>query len=64
MSKVIKVEEQVYDQLDKLKARGETFSQVIGDLLGARLQIFRLLDVLEGQLKFREWQRERLEAQK
>jgi predicted CopG family antitoxin len=61
MSKQLKIDDRVYDKLDKLRGRGETFSMAIDELLDARLKVFELISVLEGQLKFREWQREQLE---
>ena len=61
MSKQIKVDNEVYNQLDDLKLKHETFSQVIGELLGARLRIFELLNVLEGQLKYQEWKQQRIQ---
>jgi len=59
MSKVIKVEEAVYNQLDTLRVGRQTFSDVVDDLLTARLRMLEALNVLEGTLRFREWQRER-----
>ena len=59
-SKIIKVKAQVYQSLDQLRIGRQTFSDVIEDLLKARLSILELMNVLEGQLKFREWQREQL----
>jgi len=38
MSKVIKVENKIYDELDQLRRRRETFSQVIENLLAIRDQ--------------------------
>lgn len=61
MSKLIKVDVAVYDRLDQIRGRGETFGQVIGNLLDARDGLFDLLNVIEGSLKFRDWQRRRLE---
>ena len=61
MSKAIKVGDQVYAQLDELRAKGQTFSQIIEDMLKARLKVFELLNVLEGQLKYHEWQQKQLE---
>lgn len=60
MSKVIKVEDHVYNELDVLRGKGETFSQVIDSQLKARVHIFNLITVLEGHLKYREWQEQRL----
>lgn len=60
MSKMLKVNDQVYNQLDQLKVGHQTFSNVIGELLTARLKVFELINVLEGQLKYREWQQQEL----
>ncbi|GAI55328.1 unnamed protein product, partial [marine sediment metagenome] len=40
MSKAIKVEDQVYLELDMIREKGETFSQIIERLLEARLKMF------------------------
>ena len=60
MSKVIKVEEAVYNQLDTLRTGRQTFSDVVDDLLTARLRMLEALNLLEGSLRYREWQQERL----
>lgn len=60
-SKVIKVEEAVYNQLDTLRVGRQTFSDVIDDLLTGRLKILEAMQMLEGVLQYREWQREKLE---
>jgi len=62
MSKTIKVEDQVYEDLDQLRSKGVTFSWVIADLLAGRLKVFDLLSVLESQLRFREWQQGQIDA--
>lgn len=59
MSKVIKVEEQVYAALEKLRGKGETFSNAIDALLDTRIKVLELISVLEGQIKYREWQEQR-----
>jgi len=59
-SKVIKVEDHNYKALDQLRVGRQTFSDVIEDLLKSRLKILEAMNVLEGQLKFREWQQEQL----
>lgn len=61
MSKPIKVEDKIYDELDQLRVGRQTFSDVVENLLKARLSVLQLMSVLEGQLAFREWQREELE---
>lgn len=60
MSKPIKVDDEIYQRLDQLRAKGETFGQVIEVLLDARLSVLQLINVLEGQLKYRQWQEDRL----
>ena len=61
MIKTIKLEERTYHQLDQLRGKRETFSDAVATLLLARLKVLELSSVLEGQLKYREWQREQLE---
>ena len=60
-SKVIKVEGHIYKALDQLRVGRQTFSDVIAELLKSRLLILNAMNALEGQLKFREWQRQELE---
>lgn len=59
MSKPIKVDDQVYDDLDKLRVKSVTFSQVIEQLLKDRLAVFEHLTILEGQVNFQVWRAER-----
>lgn len=61
MSKTIRVEDDVYLELEKLRDWKETFSTVIRNLVFNRGALCRLLDQIEGSLRFREWQREQLE---
>jgi len=61
MSKTIKVEDGVYRDLDQLRLGRQTFGDVLKDLLAARLMMLKTLPVLEGALRFREWQREQAE---
>jgi len=60
-STIIKVKDGVYQELDHLRMGRQTFSDVIKELLDARLKVLELLSVLEGSLKYREWQREQLD---
>uniref|UniRef100_A0A6H2A3K0 Antitoxin n=1 Tax=viral metagenome TaxID=1070528 RepID=A0A6H2A3K0_9ZZZZ len=62
MSRAIKVDDNVYSQLDQLRGKGETYSMAVESLLNARLKMLELISVLEGQIKYREWQDERLKA--
>ena len=62
MSRAIKVEDQVYQELDLIKEKGETFSQVIERLLEARLKMFETLSMIEGVLRYQEWKQKKLLA--
>lgn len=58
MSRAIKVEEQVYLELDMIRDKGETFSQVVERLLEARVKMFGIITEIEGVLKYQKWQQE------
>ena len=60
MSRAIKVEDQVYQELDTLRGKGETFSKVVARLLEARLKFFETLNFIEGVLKYQEWKQQEL----
>lgn len=62
MSRAIKVDDKVYQELDLLRGEGQTFSQVIKNMLIARIETFKVLSIMEGRLKYREWQRKELDA--
>ena len=62
MSKVIRVEDGTYQELDSLKVARQTFDDIINELLNARLKMLEAISVLEGQLKYREWQNGKLKA--
>lgn len=62
MSKTIKLEDQVYEKLDTLRGKRETFSQIVGRLIAARDGFVALTDVLEGKLTFEEWRKEHQEV--
>lgn len=47
MSKTIKLEDQVYNQLDDLRGKGDTFSDVVQQLLRTREEIFDMIETLE-----------------
>lgn len=63
MSTTIRVPDDVRRQLDELRDWRETYAQVIERLLAAREAFCQIIDILEGNVKFREWQREKLEKQ-
>lgn len=58
MSKTIKLHNGVYAELEKFRDKRETFSDAIKKLLETRPKVFELITFLEGQLRFREWQRD------
>lgn len=58
MSKGIKVSDQVYQELDLLRAKRVTFSDVVEGLLKMRLKAMELMNVLEGQLRYGGQQRD------
>lgn len=62
MSKQIRVEDPVAADLDRLRVGRQTYSDIIEELLKGRIKILEAMNVLEGQLKFREWQRQELDA--
>ena len=61
MSKAIKVEAQVYLELDVIRSKGETYSQVIERLLVARLKMFELISRIEDLLKYQEWKQQQIQ---
>lgn len=63
MSKTIKVEDRVYDRLDEIRDFKETYSQVIEKLLAARESFCQVIEIIEADVKYRNWQREQLERQ-
>ena len=60
MSKAVKVEDHVYKELDLIRDKGETFSQVIERMLQARLKMFEILNMIEGVLRYEKWKQEQL----
>lgn len=61
MSKVIRVEDKTYAALDHLRLGRQTFDDVIRNLLESRLKVLEMFSILEGQLGYREYQREKLD---
>lgn len=56
MSKTIKLEDSVYTRLENFRGKRETFSQAVDLLLTIRDKVGMLRDVLEGSIKFREFE--------
>ena len=61
MSHTIKLEDQVYDQLEVFRNKRETFSEAVERLLQVPGRLREIASILEGQVRFREWQSEQLE---
>lgn len=61
MSKVIKLSDKDYQELDHLRLGRQTFSDVIRNLLESRIKVLEMFSILEGQLGYREYQREKLD---
>jgi len=62
MLKSIKVEEAVYNKLDELRGKRETFSQVVGRLIVIKEGIAGLVNVLEGNKAYAEYTAKKLET--
>ena len=54
MSKTIKLENQVYYQLDRLRGKRETFSEVVAKLLTTKEAVDTMALIWHGQLRERE----------
>jgi len=61
MTKLIRVEDRIYNHLEQIRDKRQTFSQVIEELLTLRGSLFNMINVLEGQLKYNEWKAKRLQ---
>ena len=64
MSKTVKLEDAVYNRLDTFQQKHETKSQAISRLLDMLEKVGELRSILEGQVNFREWQKEQLQQEK
>ena len=59
MSKSIKVSELVYCELEQIRQKRETFSDVVKRLLDARPQVLEASDILRGVASFGRWEQDR-----
>ena len=59
MSKLIRVSDEVHRDLDEVRGKGETFSQVIDRLIDIRRMIVGIEPILRGQRAFNEWKEQR-----
>lgn len=54
MSHTIKLEDQVYEKLERFRGKRETFSQAVERLLAAKEKATELLDILLGRQNSKE----------
>ena len=59
MPKNIQLKDEVYARLESVRGKRETFSETVELLLSLREKITELVSVLEGQIKFHEWQKQK-----
>ena len=64
MNHSIKLEDHVYKRLQQFQDKRETYSQAIYRLLTLLDKVGELRNILEGQIKFAEWQKAQLEKNK
>lgn len=63
MSKTIRVEDEVYTELEAVRDKRETFSQAIARLIDVRRMVLGIEPILRGQQAFQEFKHAR-EAKK
>ena len=63
MSKQLKIEDEVYNDLTTTKGPGETYSQLIARLLDIRRMVLGVEPLLKGQEAYAEFKRTRAQAQ-
>ena len=57
MSKTVKLEDRIYNQLERVLDKRETFSGAVERLLAARDEFLEIARILEGKEAFEEWKR-------
>ncbi len=60
MSKPMKITDKTYQELEKLRLKGETYSEVIDRLLNIRTRVMGMLTELEFLLDYEAWKRDEL----
>lgn len=63
MSKTIKLDDDVYERLERWRGKRETFSDAVARLQRIHEAVGSLQDIIEGQIAFQAGQRERLEKE-
>ena len=64
MSKTIRLDDNTYAKLERLRGKRETFSEATNRLLEIHAIMGSLTDTIEGGISFREGQKDRLEIVK
>ena len=62
-SKSIRISNEVYEKLDAIRAKRETFSEVVGRLITIHDGLGTLTTVIQGQKEYREFQLEKLKGE-
>lgn len=55
MSKMIKLDDQVYNRLENFRNKGETFSEAVERLLEFPRRIRDAINIVKGQQAYQEW---------
>lgn len=58
MKHSIKLDDHVYQDLERVREKRETFSEAVERLLNIRYQMGLLSTIVEGSQKFRDWEAE------
>ena len=64
MTKTIKLDEPVYDRLEKFRGKRETFSGAVDRLMTIVNVLATLSTTIEGTMQYAEWNKKRLEDEK
>ncbi|MBA7563510.1 hypothetical protein ES708_05169 [subsurface metagenome] len=59
MSKLVRVDGEVYDELETIRDKRETFSQVIARLVDIRRMVLGIEPILRGHIAFEEFKKQR-----
>lgn len=62
MSKTIRVSEAVYSELEQIREKRETFSDLVARLLKARPHVREDYSLVGGVARFQQWQRDQQQA--
>jgi len=63
MSKTIRVEDEVYERLEVIREKRETFSEAVGRLCTMHSGLGDLTNIMQGQKAYREFQLAKLKKE-